>query len=257
MQKLTYSDLNFVLGRCPRDIVALLRKNAGFLFLAGGFIRSTISGEKVSDIDLFGVELGTRNAIEGIAKDLALERKGRIYTTKNAITVLASPRHPVQFITRWWYKRPEDLIASFDFTVCQAVIWASRLPDTLDENGKKKQNYYFHSMCSDAFYPDLAAKRLVYTHPVRAEEAGGSLMRAFKFVKKGYSIQAQSIAGVVARLVWGAYDNPEKKPRNELWMAAVITGLLHEVDPLFIIDGVDLVDEHEITQPQEATVNEE
>ena len=36
----------------------------------------------------------------------------------------------------------------------------------------------------DEFYPDLAARRLVYTAPVRDEEAGGSLLRVRKFIER-------------------------------------------------------------------------
>ncbi len=245
--KLSNSDLNFVLSRCPRDILKLLRDNAGKLFLAGGFIRSTISGDKVSDIDLFGT---TKDDLLRIAKDLTLERKGRYFQTDNAITVLSPPRFAVQFITRWLFTEAEPLITSFDFTVCQAVIWAESLPDTtITVDGKPvvKKHCRFHSLISAAFYPDLAAKRLVYTFPQREEEAGGSLMRVIKFVKKGWNIQAPSLAGVIARIVSSLSTNELATGGNrEFGAARVITGLLREVDPLTVIDGVDFVDEHEI-----------
>ena len=257
MQTLTRTDLNFVLSRCPRDIIKQLRVNAGKLFLAGGFIRATISGEKVADIDLFGI---SHDDLLRIAKDLTLERKGRYFATKNAITVLAPPRFPVQFITRWVFDTTEKLIASFDFTVCQAGIWAERLPDSTEmKDGKlvPKENYRFHSAISDTYYADLAARRLVYTHPVREEEAGGSLMRVIKFVKKGYNVQAPTLAGVIARIITKLSTNGletyeetgTKTPIHRIkedWAAKVVTGLLREVDPLVVIDGTDFVDEHEI-----------
>ena len=257
MQTLTQSDLNFVLSRCPRDILKLLRANAGKIFLAGGFIRSTICGDKVSDIDLFGP---THDELLRIAKDLTLERKGRFFETKNAITVLSPPRFPVQFITRWCFIAPEKLIESFDFTVCQAVIWAERLPDAprlVDGKLVTEEKHRFHSITSDAFYPDLAARRLVYTHPQRDEEAGGSLMRVIKFVKKGYNVQAPTLAGVITRIAlevdMGAvsrrrHQGGEHSTDDEKWVTTIMTGLLREVDPLVVIDGVDYLDEHEIMQ---------
>jgi hypothetical protein len=246
MEYLTPSDLNFVLMRCPRDIVKLLKENAGKLFLAGGFIRSIISGDKVSDVDLFGV---TKDDLLRIAKDLTLERKGRYFTTDNAITVLNPPRFPVQFITRWLFDDPARLVESFDFTICQAVIWAEMVakeavvfPET-----KPKMIYKFHSLISDNFYSDLAARRLVYTFPQREEEAGGSFMRIIKFVKKGYNVQAPTLAGVVSRL-FTKLDFKHPDIQKEKWVAQVITGLLRQVDPLTIIDGVDFVDEHEVVE---------
>jgi hypothetical protein len=250
---LTPSDLNFILTRCPKDILKLLKDNAGELFLAGGFIRSTIAGDKVSDIDLFGT---SAEKLLQIAKDLTLERKGRFFKTDNAITVLAPPRIPAQFITRWVFSSgcyeaiAEMLIKSFDFTICQAVIWAEEIVfDTPEEKGKKK--YVFHSRCSSHFYSDLAAKRLVYTFPQREEEAGGSFMRVIKFVKKGFNVQAPTLAGVTARIVSKLYLEKDMTYRHdgtidEKWVAQVMVGLLRQVDPLTIVDGVDFVDEHEV-----------
>ena len=242
MTQLSRSDLNFVLSRCPRDILKLLRQNPGTLFLAGGFIRATIAGEKVSDIDLFGQSV---DDLTRIAKDLTLERKGRYFKTDNAITVLSPPRIPVQFITRWLFTDPQTCINSFDYTVCQAVIWTEQIEIDAPEPELKKTKIIFHSAISDVFYQDLAAKRLVYTFPQREEEAGGSFMRMVKFIKKGYNIQAPSMAGVMARILWKVRD---EGMTDEKWMATVITGLLRQIDPLHVIDGTDFVDEHEIIE---------
>lgn len=235
--QLSKTDLNFILSRCPRDVLKLLRYNPGTLYLAGGFIRSTLAGEKVSDIDLFG---GSADDLLRIAKDLTLERKGRYFKTDNAITVLAPPRIPVQFITRWVFTGPMTCINSFDYTVCQAVIW-TELMDIIPRETK----IIFRSAISPQFYQDLAARRLVYTFPQREEEAGGSFMRMVKFIKKGYNIQAPSMAGVMSRILWKVRD---EKMTDEKWMAQVITGLLRQIDPLTVIDGVDFVDEHEIIE---------
>lgn len=246
MKTLSQSDLNFVLSRCPRDILKLLKSNPGRLFLAGGFIRATIAGEKVSDIDLFGT---SADDLLRIAKDLTLERKGRYFKTDNAVTVLSPPRIPVQFITRWVFDDAEKCIVSFDFTVCQSVIWAQKFDDS--ENPEKSY-YKFHSMISDSFYADLAARRLVYTFPVREEEPGGSFMRVLKFVKRGYNVQAPSLAGVISRILSRLdISKIQKKDGDidEFKAAMVITGLLRQVDPLTVIDGVDFVDEHEGIQP--------
>jgi len=251
MQTLTPQDLNFVLSRCPRDILKLLKQNPDKLFLAGGFIRSTISGEKVSDIDLFGTG---KDDLLRIAKDLTLERKGRYFCTDNAITVLSPPRFPVQFITRWLFTEPQRLVESFDFTVCQAVIWAETIAEVDTEEGKEREKKYrFYSLVSDTFYADLAARRLVYTFPKREEEVGGSFMRVIKMVKRGYNVQAPTLAGVMARIMSKVSLDKEMRlnssgTMDEKWIAQVVTGLLRQVDPLTVVDGVDFVDEHELVQ---------
>jgi hypothetical protein len=229
-------DLGHVLARLPRDVVSLLQKHPQ-LMLGGGFIRSIIAGERINDVDLFGP---SHAMLESIAKGFALERKARFHATDNAFTVLTSGRHPVQFIHRWVYDEPQKLLSEFDFTIAQCVIWWA---PALDNRGE------WHSLISEHFYPDLASKRLRYLSPDRAEDAGGSLLRARKFLARGYHIEAHSLAKVVARLVRGVRDTGRFD--DEQWLGSVLTGLLREVDPLTIIDGLDLVDE---SQPPNAVV---
>jgi hypothetical protein len=211
--QLTKTDVNFVLSRMPLPVRELIESKG--LYVAGGFIRSVISGERVSDIDIFG---GDKLLLENAAYALALPSHAKIIKTDNAITVLGACRYPVQFITRWLFSDPVALVKSFDFTVCQSCLYK----DTL-----------WKSEASDGFYIDLAARRLVYSHPERHEDVGGSLMRAIKFVKRGYSIQAPSIAGVVSRLMTGVRKE-NVNIEDESAVARVLVGLLREVDPAIV-----------------------
>lgn len=231
MKELPPTDLHFVVSRLPKDIRALMQEHP--LIVAGGFIRETIAGGKVSDIDIFGA---TKEALELAGMCLALSRNGRKFSTNNAITVLSPPRFTVQFITRWLFETPQLCTESFDFTVCQAAVWYD------------KETSKFKSSISENFYPDLAARRLVYTYPVRQEEAGGSMLRMRKFIARGYTIQAGSMAGVIARLVGKLKEHENCNLSNEKWVAQILTGLLREVDPLTVIDGVDFVDDTAIQE---------
>lgn len=237
MNELSNTDLHFVVSRVPRDVIKLIRDNG--LFLAGGFVRSVISGEKPSDIDLFGP---SKDKLQAIATAFALERQARLHVTDNAFTVLTGNRIPVQFIHRWTYQPGDQgrLSEEFDFTIAQAVLWLEDVKHPVTGDIQKQ----WKSICSDRYYSDLAAKRLHYTCPAREEDAGGSLLRARKFLSKGYSIQAQSLAKVITRLVIKV-DADALANKNEEWIAKILTALLREVDPLLVVDGVDLVDEHE------------
>lgn len=44
-------------------------------------------------------------------------------------------------------------------------------------------------------------------------------------------------------------DNPSTHDGEdtEQWTARVVTGLLREVDPLVVVDGMDFIDEHGVT----------
>lgn len=222
---LSHSDLHYVVSYLPRDIRSLFTANPEKLFVGGGFIRAQIAGETPSDIDLF---TDSKENASKIADELMKGRPdSKMWKTKNAITVLTPGRLPVQFITRWTFENAADVVRSFDFTVCQAAIW-------VDVHGN------WRSCSHPDFYLDLAARRLVYTYPDREEEAGGSMMRAIKYIKRGYNIQAPSLAGVISRLGMKVRDS--KLAETERGYAQVVCGLLREVDPLTQIDGIELVD---------------
>lgn len=229
MNKLTKGDLQLVVSRIPKDVRTMLTEQP--LFVGGGFIRETIAGNPVSDIDMFG---DTKEGLVASANYLASRRDGaKMHTTPNAITVIAHPRLPVQFITRWLFDNAGDLVNSFDFTVCQAVVWFDR------------KNKTWKSSVSEAFYPDLAARRLTYTFPVREEEAGGSMLRVRKFLQRGWNIQAWALAGVIARVAIAARVGPDT---DEQSATHAISRKLIEVDPLLLIDGFEPVDEHEVIE---------
>lgn len=234
--ELTKTDLQFVLSRVPKDVRGIMTEKP--IVLAGGFIRGTIAGEKIADIDLFTQDVLTADYA---SLQLSVARKGRIHKTKNAITVLSPPRFPVQFITRWLFEKPEYVAASFDFTVCQAAIW------------REPNEGRYMSICSPTFYADLAARRLVYTSPIRNEDAGGSMLRVIKYIKRGYNIQSESLAAVITRMVRGVDMQKlhHLAEGNEAEAARMFANILREVDPLTVIDGCELVDEHEITEGAE------
>lgn len=245
MKQLLQEDLRLVVSRLPKDVVALMKKET--LFVGGGFIRETVAGEKVNDIDFFGPSVAELKRIaDGLGQ---LRSVKKVYTTKNAITILGMGRLPIQFITRWVYDKPELVAESFDFAMCQAVVWYD------------KQNNHWDSLVSDRFYEDIAAKRLTYTFPKRDEDAGGSILRVVKFLRRGYNISPENLAGVVSQLM-GKVDT-----ESILWRdggkgrVSVLTGLLREVDPLTVIDGLELrgddEDEEEIVLPQPAAARPE
>lgn len=232
MKTLSSNDVAFVASRIPRDVREWIWENG--LSIGGGFIREVISGGEIRDIDVFGSSKeGLRFALRTLkARREQAGYKCRIIETANADTLLTEGRKTVQVIHRWLYESHEKVVPSFDFTVCAAVIWRAH------EQG----NSAWYSCTHDDFYQDLAAKRLVYTSPDRNEDAGGSLLRAFKFIKRGYNIQSNSLGKVLARL--NSVIRPDSWATNdESQMGRVLTGLLREVDPGFVVDGIEPVGE--------------
>lgn len=234
--KLLDEDLRNVLSRIPKDVRSISKERG--LLIGGGFIRSTIAGEKPNDIDMFGA---SKDVLELSAKDLHASRNtSKLHKTDNAFTVFCPPRLPVQFIHRWLYHNTEEgahkLLCEFDFTIAQAVIWY--------------ENVAWTSMISERFYCDLASKRLNYTSPRRTEDAGGSILRVRKFLARGYNIQVRSLGAIIARVGmavrWNEIFDKHSDPYDrEDAVANVIAGLLREVDPLAVVDGIDPINNHE------------
>lgn len=224
MSQLFAEDVQRIVTSLPKDVVRLLKSSNGRLFLAGGYIRARIAGEEVNDIDLWGADL---QYLDDQAVLFAAQRQVRDMKTANAHTILTRGQTPVQFITRWTFAEPGACCESFDFTIASAAVWY--------KDGWK-------SYCNERFYRDLASKSLTYMSPVRNEDAGGSFMRLQKFIAKGYHISPGNLAKVTARLLQGI-NRAKFYDRSEEWQAQVLLGLFREVDPLTVVDGVELEDE--------------
>lgn len=229
LRDMAKQDLSWCLRKLPRHVFNLLQSNPNKLAVAGGFIRSCVTGEKINDVDLFLLHAGdTQEAVHAEAMRIAIavndsqetwQPQYRVRETKNAVTLLSKP-YPVQIITRWVFQEPADVLLSFDFTISQALIYW---------NGSQ-----WIGQTTNEFYEDIAARRLVYTSPARNEDAGGSMLRVLKFYQRGYRIPLDSLGAVLARLqtgvkqeLIGSYPETER----EAQMAKVLTGLLREVDP--------------------------
>jgi hypothetical protein len=232
MPSLQQTDLIYCLTRLPKDLRGVIIKHG--LIIAGGYIRSMIAHEDVSDIDIFGPSV---EVLYKAADDLVAERKTtnpdiRKVVTQNAITVFDSAHKPVQFITRWLYNHAIQVHRSFDFSICMAAI----------QYGVNTQCW--QSVVHDRFYSDLAAKRLFYTNPDRNEDAGGSMLRVMKYVNRGYHIAPESLCMVINRLMKGI-DNDTWHKASDYDRVELIRLKLREVDPAVYLPGVGQFDEHE------------
>lgn len=228
MPELNQYDLQWCVRRLPPSIRRMIKRE--IVVVAGGFIRACISGEKLNDIDMF---VDSKEYAEQLAAGLVGDDKKRLRKTDNAITLKGFSVTP-QFITRWVFDTPREAIDSFDFTICQAAFW---------------WDHYCQKWCSvvgDQFYQDLAAKRLIYTNPVRSEDIGGSMLRILKYYQRGYRTPLSSLSDVITRLVGGVNLGPENMTEqtehgicvSPVEFSRVIKGLLVEVDPALDPDHI-------------------
>lgn len=217
LKQLNTWDAEWAARRLPLLLRELMAEQQEKLIVAGGFIRSVIAQEPVTDIDCF---VQSQSDGEALAGRLNLSANGtakQVWESDNAYSVhLPNGQPMVQFIHRWTYSNPNQILESFDFTIAMAALWT-----------KERR---IVSACHPDFYQDLAAKRLVYTQPQRNEDAGGSILRVLKFYQRGYRIPLDSLGAVVARLT-KAVRWDQVNPSDEVRVGEIITGLLREVDP--------------------------
>ena len=161
-------DIKACVLKLPDEIKIGLKSNPNKLILAGGYIRATIANEQVNDYDLF--ISGSETEAMVISRNMGY-RKAVI--SENAITfnLVPSNEHPTQFVYRWKFNNPEELLNSFDLTIAKAAIWY----DGKDWKGT----------CSERFYQDLAAKRLCYNLAVPEGRGASHIARLLKFISRG------------------------------------------------------------------------
>ena len=236
MNTLTRSDLQFILLRTPKVVLDALKQYGEKVCVAGGFVRSVIAREDINDIDLF---VGSKEFAEVLASYITtnLPDRPRVFRSDNAITIRPRGGFAIQIITRWTFPHPKAVIPSFDFTIARAVFWWQT--DKQIEGSLVQEGAHWESVCDPLFYPDLAAKRLIYCAPTRVEEVGGSMLRVLKFYQRGYRIPVDHLAAVIARCMSSVSLTPTVRKSNlgcfdtldEHEVARVVCGLLREVDP--------------------------
>lgn len=243
MRDLHLQDLQWCVRRMPGYLRTALKANPQTLFVAGGFIRACIAHEEVNDIDLFVKDKDSAWPIalayaQRFGDDEATAAK-KLYVTDNAISIRGT-KPMVQIIHRRTFDTPQKCCESFDFTIACAAIWWT--------------GEAWASCCHDDYYCDLAAKRLIYTAPVRMEDAGGSMLRVLKFYKRGYNIPINHLGRVIARLMGGVRESDPDRDwavPTEEWNAKIITGLLHEVDPNVDVEHTSHLPSTEAEQKKE------
>lgn len=254
MRQLDKHDLQWAVRLLPREVKEMMEEYGERIVLGGGFLRSSVSGERPNDIDLF-----TKSEEDAALFAHELAGKKKVLETGNAYSVRKVGGYFVQFIHRWTYGNPVQILESFDYTIACCAIWYSPLcskecyisdghhivDDCVRCNKCLKSRSEgcgsWKSLVDDNFYSDLAAKRLVYRSPQRNEDAGGSILRMLKFYQRGFRIPLDSLGAVLARLVDGvdlkgieviSAEGTSLGDTTEKRWAKVLTGLLREVDPL-------------------------
>ncbi len=176
-------DLLATLALLPADVAGVLRDLGPRAVLAGGMVRSVVSGAPVHDIDIF--VQATADEARRIAH--ALAASAPVAETSIAFTVERPT--PVQIIFGRPFHDVPDLLAGFDFTVCKAGIWWTPTRS-------------WRSAAPQAFYDDLASLRLTYSGPPRDGIPWfNTLERVVKLARRGYTIDLPTLMRIARDVV--------------------------------------------------------
>jgi len=170
--------------KCVNALPEWLRLHAesGFkktLSIAGGFVRDTIGGYTVKDIDVFFWS----DAELAHARDVASENSGTLTITEQSYTYASkSGKHPpVSLIKEIGCTIFNNRIRDFDFECCMGEITFYRGA--------------WEGCMSERFLNDVKEKRLTFTGQSSFSDDNmiGAMVRAFRFAQKGWLVDTQTI----------------------------------------------------------------
>lgn len=189
--QLRQDDLDLCLKGLPETVLEHTLK-AHKCCVAGGYIRDTVFQiERPKDIDIFTDSEASARLIASRLCDRAQYCRlngmdKRVVETGRALSVVNAYKGPApQVIFKWVFEDMSKVIDAFDFTCCQAAFWW---------DGEK-----FVSRCAPTFYSDNELERLVYTAP-KGNDAVGSVLRLLKLYRRGFDIDQNNLALVLASL---------------------------------------------------------
>lgn len=207
-------DLQASLELLPREIFGLLQIYANKVFLIGGLIRHAINREPINDIDLACRDPEAyANVVAKLHRDGSSGKGRYTYTFKHF-------RPLVQLSHYHYYSSPSDVIGAADFSMAGCAVY---------HDGNQ-----FRGLCHPSFYADLAAKRLTYLTPPKPDPYG-SLYRAIKMCRKGYSLDQNSLAGILSGL-----HEENAKERDVLTPVDRRAHILRRLNAVFPLQNVHL-----------------
>lgn len=176
------SDLTLIVRSLPEMVRNAMRGyNAAEFIVAGGFIRTLLMGQTPRDLDLFcnntsSAEHWMINVQRSAGEEFSGGRRWSAIGDGSKITIL-------ELIWRHKFDGPAGLLDDFDLRMSKAAVWY----DPTEEK--------WRSFIDPMFYQDNVRRELVFCNPPPDPR---DLLRVFKFVQEGYSIDPVNMAKVVA-----------------------------------------------------------
>lgn len=189
VDKLKYHYQKLILEDLPESI-------RPHVFIAGGAIRDYLSDSDIKDIDLFTTSKQVEDDLIKFFKD-----NGELMNENDTLANYTYKKRWFQIIKGKHFATPQDLINSFDFTICQAVVFTHV---SVSVEGTKVGDVDFAS--SPTFFQDTLAKHL-RIHAISFPLS--TLERMQKYIQKGYTACNGTLLEVAKSMVGIDLDNPQ------------------------------------------------
>ena len=168
------------------EVWAVLEHNN--CFVAGGAITSLFTNRDINDIDIYvPSETALKNVIahlyceedkvcpDSLASEELSQFQGRVCGTTNKAITIVNGKTMLQLVYFKYFSSPDDIFATFDFTVCMGAY------------DIKQGLFKLH----DKFLLDNAARRLSVNS--KTDYPLISVMRAFKYIDRGWKISTKEM----------------------------------------------------------------
>lgn len=162
------------------------------VFVAGGCIRDLLNDNTPKDYDIFCT---SEEVIDKLKNNL-LDAGASVTSEYDKYVNLSFNRMTIQIVKLFTYKTPQELIDTFDFTICQACVFCEKIlnpHESLNDASlsiievtlaqSTPYTYIPGFIKCQTYFEDVLTKNLriaKLTYPV------DSLRRAFRFNEKGF-----------------------------------------------------------------------
>lgn len=198
-----------------------LSSGSGGVILAGGYLRDRFAKVRPKDADFWFKSRVVAEATGHWLRSIGWETEARV--DEGLIHCTPPPSEtaevPIQLVSILRFTDALDLLSTFDFSICQVALW-------WDETGVWKSEW------TDGYAKDTESTTLRY---IQGQHAGGmvgghagSLARMFKFWRRGYLPDEESLCELLAKAA-GRMTSPT---RYDEWK-----GLMAKVEDYGTIQG--------------------
>lgn len=169
------------MGNLTKEQKAIISAACCFMpkgsWIAGGALTSTYTGQPINDVDFYFKD---RASFEDAVEYAYDEGLWCVAKTSRAVTFVNGP-HVIQLMHFNWFKSPQAIFESFDFTCCMAAMDCETKAIIMHDDFLKHCSQRFLKFHSGTAFPF------------------GTVARVLKYQKRGYTIGASEMLRIALK----------------------------------------------------------